>query len=156
MICVRGPEELIALKTVRNLGVKIAIDDFGTGHASLTSLVRIKPDMLKLDRFVVHNCQNNSLERTVLTMALQMAKDLGIKTVCEGIETADQEASVRAEGADFLQGFRYSPAVPVSELAGLPKIFATNATDDLLKQDTVVSTIDDAAEAPLALPSLVS
>ena len=85
-----------------------------------------------------------------------MAKDLGIKTVCEGIETADQEASVRAEGADFLQGFRYSPSVPVSELAGLPKIFATNSTDVLLKQDTEVSAIDGAAEAPLALPSLVS
>jgi EAL domain-containing protein (putative c-di-GMP-specific phosphodiesterase class I) len=147
---------MIALKTVRDLGAKIAIDDFGTGHASLTSLVRIKPDMLKLDRFIVHNCQTNSVGRTVLTMALQMAKDLGIKTVCEGIETADQEASVCEEGADFLQGFRYSPAVPVSELACLPKIFATNATDDLLKRDNEVSAIDGAVEAPLALPSLVS
>ncbi len=151
-----GPEEMIALKTVRDLGAKIAIDDFGTGHASLTSLVRIKPDMLKLDRFIVHNCQTNSVERTVLTMALQMAKDLGIKTVCEGIETADQEASVCEEGADFLQGFRYSPAVPVSELAGLPNIFATNATGDLLKRDIEISATDSAVEAPLALPSLVS
>ena len=93
------------LQTIKSYGSRIALDDFGTGHSSLASLHNFPVDILKFDRSFtkdVHSDRN--LASMVHSIAI-LAKNLGITTVAEGIETAEQFLAVRELGCDLAQGY---------------------------------------------------
>ncbi|MFN3500665.1 MAG: putative bifunctional diguanylate cyclase/phosphodiesterase [Allorhizobium sp.] len=105
------------LKSLREIGVGIAVDDFGTGFASLNSLQRLPLSALKIDKSFVQNIDQSYSDRTITRALLSMSKELGLKTVVEGIETHNQEAALLEIGCVLAQGFLYGK--PANEEAAI-------------------------------------
>ena len=93
------------LRQLKTLGIHIAIDDFGTGYSSLAYLQRFPVDCLKIDRSfttaVMQSPESDALVRTLV----QLGKDLGLKTLAEGVETTEQVDYLRTQNVDEIQGF---------------------------------------------------
>ena len=102
------------LKDLRRLGVRIAIDDFGTGYCSLAYLKRFTVDFLKIDRAFVSEVEAHS-ERLLAHNILDMAENLGVKAVAEGIEGEAQLANLRDHGCEFGQGFFFAASLSPQE-----------------------------------------
>jgi diguanylate cyclase (GGDEF)-like protein/PAS domain S-box-containing protein len=102
---------------LRHLGVRIAIDDFGTGYSSLNNLQRMPVDLLKVDRafaaaLATSDKRASQTAVAVMKAAVDIASALGISTLAEGIERADQLSQVRALGFDLVQGFFLATPTP--------------------------------------------
>lgn len=95
------------LHALRELGVHISLDDFGLGDSSLSRLRRLPFDQLKIDRTFVAAAPHRRTDRTIVRFATEMAHDLGMTIVAEGVETAAEHETVRSLGVDYGQGFRY-------------------------------------------------
>lgn len=102
------------LKQCKTLGAKLAVDDFGTGYSSLAYLHRFPMDTLKLDRSFIKDMADNDASMKIVRAVAKLATELGMDTVCEGVETASQAQTCRAIGIDYAQGFHYSPALPIA------------------------------------------
>jgi diguanylate cyclase (GGDEF)-like protein/PAS domain S-box-containing protein len=103
------PEAAIqVMNQLKSLGVQIALDDFGTGYSSLSYLHRFPLDSLKIDRaFISRTMEDDEIIRTILTLG----RNLGLKVVAEGVETADQVKKLQDLGCEFAQGYFFSDAV---------------------------------------------
>lgn len=107
------------LGELKALGVGLKIDDFGTGYASLKCLNRLPFDVLKIDRsFVVNMSDNNGTGETIRTI-LQLAENLGMEVVAEGIERQEQLVQLRSLDCDYGQGFYFSPPLEHDALGDL-------------------------------------
>ena len=104
------------LARLRDLGIEIAIDDFGTGYANLAYLTSLPLDTLKIDRGLIAEIVGGSRDRIVVKAMIGMARELGLKVVVEGIETAAQLALVAEWGCDLYQGFLGAGALDEGEL----------------------------------------
>lgn len=93
------------LKRLRKLGVTIAIDDFGTGYSSLSYLQQLPVDALKIDRCFVAELEDSRSRAPVLKGMIGIARELGIRVVVEGIETAEQFNAIASFGCDEAQGY---------------------------------------------------
>jgi diguanylate cyclase (GGDEF)-like protein len=93
------------LTQLRDMGVQIAIDDFGTGYSSLASLQRLPVDSLKIDRSFVSAMGDTPEARALVRTIVQLGKDLGLKTLAEGVETTQQVDELRGDHIDEAQGF---------------------------------------------------
>jgi diguanylate cyclase (GGDEF)-like protein len=91
---------------------EIEIDDFGTGHASIASLLRIKPHRLKIDRRLVTPIIDNEAQRKLVRSIIEIGKLLDIATCAEGVETAMHVEILRDLGAGSLQGFHLARPMP--------------------------------------------
>jgi EAL domain-containing protein (putative c-di-GMP-specific phosphodiesterase class I) len=107
------------LRQLKELGVLLAIDDFGTGYSSLGYLHRFPFDIVKVDRQFVTPLGADGEGSAVATAVMHMARALGLQTVAEGVESAEQLAGLRALGCDRAQGFYFAEAVPGPELTKL-------------------------------------
>ncbi|EPE2680672.1 EAL domain-containing protein [Vibrio alginolyticus] len=106
-------EHTRALEEVRKEGIEIAIDDFGTGYSSFSYLEKGQFDLLKIDRKFVKNIHKGSTSYNIVKMVTELAQQMNVKVVAEGVESK-QELQVLAEiGVDYMQGFLFSAAVPV-------------------------------------------
>jgi diguanylate cyclase (GGDEF)-like protein len=113
----RDPERVIKqIEPLREMGVTFAIDDFGTGHSSLSYLTRMPFDVFKIDQTFVRDMSKDEHARIVVETILAMAKALKLKTVAEGVETADQYAQLRGLGATLAQGYLFGRPMPLDEL----------------------------------------
>ena len=104
------------LTRLRDLGIEIAVDDFGTGYANLAYLTSLPLDTLKIDRGLIAEIVGGSRDRIVVKAMIGMARELGLKVVVEGIETAGQLALVADWGCDLYQGFLVAGALDEKEL----------------------------------------
>jgi EAL domain-containing protein (putative c-di-GMP-specific phosphodiesterase class I) len=95
------------LARCRALGLSLAIDDFGTGYSSLAYLHHLPVDTLKLDRSFIADVLHNDASRKIVRAVARMARDLGMQTVAEGVETAEQVAAMTELGIDTAQGFYF-------------------------------------------------
>ncbi|MDQ1730917.1 MAG: hypothetical protein QOK10_1076, partial [Pseudonocardiales bacterium] len=113
-------EDAIKLLTrLHDMGTTIAIDDFGTGYSSLAYLQRLPVDGLKIDRsFVTKLGANESADSAIVASIVGLAEAVKITTVAEGIETAEQRACLEGLGVQAGQGWLWSKAMPLHELAG--------------------------------------
>lgn len=109
---------LEALAKLRALGVRIAFDDFGTGFASLSSLQRYPLTTLKIDRSFVQDLASKPSDVAIIRALVSMSTELGLDTIAEGIETAEQAATIRALGCNNGQGYLYARPMPASQLPG--------------------------------------
>ncbi|OED39999.1 hypothetical protein AB833_12455 [Chromatiales bacterium (ex Bugula neritina AB1)] len=99
------------LTKVRELGVKLALDDFGTGYASLSSLLEVSVDVVKIDQSFVKEMEHNSVNRGVVEAVISMCKTMEMECVAEGVETQQQAKVLRELGCEILQGYYfYKPA----------------------------------------------
>ncbi len=103
------------LHILRAKGITISVDDFGTGYSSLSYLRKFPIDILKVDQSFVKNMMVNPEDANIIHAVIAMAKGLKLKTVAEGVETAEQLAELKALGCDQIQGYYYSKPVPPKE-----------------------------------------
>ena len=105
-VVLRDPEKSIAiLHELRGLGVQIALDDFGTGYSSLSHLRSLPIDWLKIGKPFVDAVDEGGLDRPFVRMILELAADLSLGVVAEGIEHTGQLAALRQLGCGYGQGF---------------------------------------------------
>lgn len=97
-------------------GFRIALDDFGTGYASLAYLRRFEVTRIKIDRSYVARLFTNEYYKRLIRAVMALARELGLEVTAEGVETAEQEAFLRAIGVNRLQGFRYGRPVSAPAL----------------------------------------
>ena len=107
------------LLRLRDNGVGVAIDDFGTGYSSLAYLGRFSVATLKIDRSFVERMLRTNDDLAIVAAISDLARAVGVRTVAEGIESAEQAQLLRRLGAHAGQGFLWSPAVPASEVGAL-------------------------------------
>lgn len=100
------PDHLLGiLRSYRDMGFKTAIDDFGAGHAGLNLLAQFQPDIVKLDMELIRGIDGNTAKRTIVRSVAGMLADLGIQTVCEGVETLGELQALRDLGLHLFQGY---------------------------------------------------
>lgn len=101
------------LKQIRGLGIKLAMDDFGTGHSSLGNLHLLPIDILKIDQSFIKSMSANRELAAVMQAIITLAHELGMQTVAEGIETADQLVMLQTLDCNFGQGYYFrKPLTP--------------------------------------------
>lgn len=110
---------LTILNRLHAIGVRIALDDFGSGYSSLGYLRSFPFDKLKIDGSFVKKLGETDQSAIILRAIANLGSGLGMPTVAEGVETAEQLSCVRAEGCTEMQGYFFSPPCPASELRKL-------------------------------------
>jgi EAL domain-containing protein (putative c-di-GMP-specific phosphodiesterase class I) len=98
------------------LGIGIALDDFGSGYTSLHALRELKFSTLKIDSSFVERCCADTASAAILHAVIGIGRAMGMKVVCEGVETEDQAVFLRTAGVHYLQGHLYHRSCPVTDL----------------------------------------
>ncbi|MFW6119602.1 MAG: EAL domain-containing protein [Petrotogales bacterium] len=109
------------LKRLKKNGIEFYIDDFGTGYSSLSYLQQLPVDYLKIDKSFVQNIDKENADITIIRMIIGLAKNLGLKTVAEGVETNRQKETLIELGCDYAQGFLFCKPLPLNKLPFLKK-----------------------------------
>lgn len=107
------------IASLRAAGLRIALDDFGTGFASLTHLITVPVDIIKIDRSFTALLGADDPGTGIVEGILHIAKRLGIKVVAEGIETHEQAELLLERGCVLGQGYLYSKALPADQICTL-------------------------------------
>jgi diguanylate cyclase (GGDEF)-like protein/PAS domain S-box-containing protein len=122
-----------AFERLRRIGVRIAIDDFGTGYSSLDYLRSFRVSRLKIDRRFISDVCTNPDDATIVRATVNLAHDLGIDVVAEGVETAEQRNFLLAIDCDLAQGHYFGTPMP------------EEATSTMLRQDSQLPVLLSAA-----------
>lgn len=101
------------LGQIRALGLRVALDDFGTGFSSLAYLKTFPLDVLKIDQSFVASLEKDPKDRAIVKTIVDLAQNLGLRTVAEGVETPAQAYVLRTLGVTELQGYLYAKPMPV-------------------------------------------
>lgn len=104
------------LNQIRDLGIEIDIDDFGTGYSNLGYLIRLPISTLKIDRTFVSPIDSEGNNTEIVKTVLALARNLGLKTVAEGIETEQQLNALRELGCDGGQGYLFAKPMGIEDL----------------------------------------
>jgi EAL domain-containing protein (putative c-di-GMP-specific phosphodiesterase class I) len=107
------------LHSLNVFGVRLAIDDFGTGNSSLAQLKRLPVEVLKIDRSFVLNMLADEDDATIVRSTIDLAHNLGLQVVAEGIESAAIWNRLRQLGCDIGQGYYLSGPLPAERLSSL-------------------------------------
>jgi len=93
---------------LREIGFQIAIDDLGAGYAGLSSFTQLNPEIIKLDMSLIRNIDRDIKKQSVVRSMAKLAKELGMITVAEGVETPKERDAATMLGCDLLQGFLFA------------------------------------------------
>jgi diguanylate cyclase (GGDEF)-like protein len=110
------PEILNQLNLIRDLGVEIGLDDFGTGYASLTHLRRLPLTFVKIDRSFIEGIESDRENERIVSAVIDLAANLGLRSIAEGIETPHQLDRLRQLGCDQAQGFLFARPLAPSDV----------------------------------------
>jgi EAL domain-containing protein (putative c-di-GMP-specific phosphodiesterase class I) len=102
---------------LRGRGVRISMDDFGTGNSSLAQFRNLLVDEIKIDRSFVYGIEHNAANRYLTGLIVELGHYFGMSVVAEGIETHQAADCLLEMDCDVLQGFLFSPPLPLDELA---------------------------------------
>ncbi len=114
-----APAAGLALQRLADRGVRLAIDDFGTGWASLTYLRRFPVSIVKIDQSFVAGLPDEQDDRVIVKAVIDLASQLGLSCVAEGVEDERQYASLREMGPPYAQGHLFGAAVPPGAVPAL-------------------------------------
>ena len=116
-IMLRNDEVVLkTLHDLRAMKVRIAMDDFGTGYASLSQLARFPFDKIKIDKSLAGFSGNSPKQRAIVRAITALGDSLGVSTLAEGVEDAEQVARLKVDGCTAVQGYFFGKPLPASEL----------------------------------------
>lgn len=101
---------------IREMGIKFSLDDFGTGFSSLSMLRKLPIDELKIDKSFIDHITQNQQDRSMVLNIMDIAQNMGLKVVAEGIEHKEQTDLLSEYHCDIQQGYYYSKPVKFDEL----------------------------------------
>lgn len=104
------------LRAIREMGVEVTIDDFGTGYSSLSYIAKLPISALKIDRTFIINMTSNSDDLSIVSAIISLAHSLSLRVIAEGVETNEQAKILRLLKCDEIQGFLFSPGVPIAQI----------------------------------------
>ncbi|MCO6411139.1 MAG: EAL domain-containing protein [Thiogranum sp.] len=104
------------LAQLDNMGIQLSVDDFGTGYSSLSYLKRLPVKQLKIDRSFVTDMMQDQDNAMIVHSTIDLAHNLGLRTVAEGVESADVLDALQRMGCDIAQGYMISRPLPPEEL----------------------------------------
>ncbi len=102
---------LEAVRRLKDMGFGIEIDDFGTGHASIVSLLTIRPDRLKIDQQLIKPIVGSPSWRALVSSIIEIGRSMDVEVIAEGVETLEHARILADLGCDALQGHAFSPAL---------------------------------------------
>ncbi|MHB8718221.1 MAG: EAL domain-containing protein [Candidatus Dormibacteria bacterium] len=137
---------IAALEAVKALGVRISVDDFGTGYSSLAYLKRLPVDELKVDRAFVDGLGSDPDDTAIVAAVVASAHALGLSVVAEGVETAENVASLVRLGCEVAQGFHYSKPVPAEAIDAMLAPGEAQTAGTPVAGGERVLVVDDAAD----------
>lgn len=110
-------ERIVLIKRLEDYGFSVELDDFGSGYSSLNMLKEIPVEVIKMDMQFLYNSSEDSLSnsRKVINHIIQMAKDLDMKIVAEGVETKEQLEYLQNIGCDIYQGYYFSKPIEIHD-----------------------------------------
>jgi EAL domain-containing protein (putative c-di-GMP-specific phosphodiesterase class I) len=112
-----NPEQAIsALEEMSKLGIEIAVDDFGTGYSSLSYLKKLPINKLKIDQSFVRNLHTNKEDASITKTIINLAKNLDLKVLAEGVETFEQKEFLSQNRCKYIQGFLYSKPIMAKDM----------------------------------------
>jgi EAL domain-containing protein (putative c-di-GMP-specific phosphodiesterase class I) len=101
------------MQGLKDLGIKFALDDFGTGYSSLSYLKRLPIDTLKIDRSFIYDLENDPSDRAIVQTILNIARNLKVSVIAEGVETEVQSLMLRQLGCHAYQGYLFGTPMPL-------------------------------------------
>ena len=104
------------LSRLDDMGIRISIDDFGTGYSSLAYLKRLPVDELKIDKSFILGMEENENDAVIVRSTIDLGRNLGLRVVAEGVETAQAWNRLAALGCNVAQGYYLSRPVPAEQL----------------------------------------
>jgi len=104
-----GPNFFSVIQALRQAGISIALDDVGIGYSNYKMMIDAHPNFLKVDRYLVQNCDKDEYRRIVLRSISDLANQLGAKVVAEGVERSEELETLLALGIRLIQGYLLSP-----------------------------------------------
>jgi predicted signal transduction protein with EAL and GGDEF domain len=115
------------LAALRDMGVQLAVDDFGTGYSSLTFLTRVPVSEVKVDRAFVGKMVDSPEAAAIVRTTVDLARELGLRVVAEGVETAEQRSALVALGCTAAQGFHFFKPMPADRVVDVLRDLARAA-----------------------------
>lgn len=109
------PKTTPVIQAFRQAGYEVAIDDFGTGYSNLHNLYSLNVDILKIDKSFIDTLTTNSTSHLIAEHIIEMAQSLRLKTIAEGVETAEQVTWLLKRGVQYCQGWHFAKAMPPQE-----------------------------------------
>ncbi len=112
-------EAITIVEKLRAMGFLVSVDDFGSGMSSLSRLGEIPTDTIKIDKSFVDRCTDGSKGKIIVKNIVNMAKEMNIETIVEGVETVEQRELLANIGCNVGQGYLFSKPLPVDEFIAL-------------------------------------
>jgi len=137
-----------AVAALQGLGCKIAIDDIGTGHNGLSYILKLGVDIIKIDKVFVEAIGAEGQSRAIIDMLIDLAKNMRMEIVAEGVETFDQVTYLRERGITAAQGYVFSP--PLSAASFLQLLDAMDPAADAPGGSRVAARVAGAAPSAAA------
>ena len=117
---------IVTLNELKNLGIHISLDDFGTGYSSLSYLKHFPIHMLKIDQSFVRDITTDPDDAAIATSIIAMAHSLKLNVIAEGVETEEHREYLLQQGCAEMQGYLFSPPLPVAKLEEWLEIIQRN------------------------------
>jgi diguanylate cyclase (GGDEF)-like protein len=134
------------LKTLKQAGIKLSIDDFGTGYSALGYLKKYHIDYVKIDKSFINNLGVDNYDFILCRSIIQMAHELNMQLIAEGVENAQQESILKVINCDFIQGFLHGkPAMFSSLLEQLDLQMLQEKAYPMLGAETKMAALQHAA-----------
>ena len=136
-IIMQNPEETVAtVRNLRSLGISFSIDDFGTGYSSLNYLKYLPVSRLKIAKCFIDGITTDPNDRNITKTIINLAHNLGMKVIAEGVETLEQLEFLRRYECDEIQGYLFFKPLPAGEIK---QIMTEQRSEQTLSINTAIT-----------------
>ena len=107
------------IRTLREIGVQVALDDFGTGYTSISQLMKLPINLLKIDKSLIDNIESNHNIRDLVDSVIYMGHIMNCEVISEGVENEQQIGVLKERKCDFVQGFVWGKPLSYNDAINL-------------------------------------